>query len=209
MEDDMMSYTYKVTGLYDDWCEIYMDGKILYIGSVFRVIEDACKSIRLRVDYGKKDFVHLSLKKSNHLILGIPNDTYIENKSYIPVIFTEDEFLKLLDISYIDKKLVHIPQATHEDLLKLWYSTSNQKVFSNYDLRNLIAYTDYDDDIVKILSSLKDYKLEVIEFSHDYEDITAYLEIKNKIYEWNAFVKYDGEIHLKLTDQYGIKLKTF
>ena len=153
--------------------------------------------------------MHLILKKSNHLILGIPNDTYIENKSYIPVIFTEDEFLKLLDISYIDKKLVHIPQATHEDLLKLWYSTSNQKVFSNYDLRNLIAYSDYDDDIVKILSSLKNYKLEVIEFMYDYEDITAYLEIKNQIYEWNAFVKYDGEIHLKLTDQYGIKLKIF
>ena len=203
----MMSYTYKVTGLYNDWCEIYMDGKILYIGSVFRVIEDECKPIRLRVDYGKKDFVHLSLKKSNHLILGIPNDTYIENKSYIPVIFTEDEFLKLLDISYIDKKLIHIPQATHEDLLKLWYSTSNQKVFSNYDLRNLIAYTDYDDDIVKILSSLKNYKLEVIEFMYDYEDITAYLEVKNKIYEWDAFVRYNEKIYLKLTNKYGLKLK--
>ena len=203
-----MSYTYKVTGLYDDWCEIYMDGKILYIGSVFGILEDECNSIRrLKVDYGEKDFVHLSLKKSNHLILGIPNDTYIENKSYIPVIFTEDEFLKLLDISYIDKKLIHIPQATHEDLLKLWYSTSNQKVFSNYDLRNLIAYTDYDDDIIKILSSLKDYKLEDIEFSHNYEDITAYLEIKNKIYEWNAFVRYNAEIYLRLTSQYGLKLK--
>ena len=36
----MMSYTYKVTGLYSDWCEIYLDGKIVYIGSVFGIIED-------------------------------------------------------------------------------------------------------------------------------------------------------------------------
>lgn len=35
-EIDMMSYTYKVTGLYNDWCKIYLDGKIVYIGSVYR-----------------------------------------------------------------------------------------------------------------------------------------------------------------------------
>lgn len=203
----MMSYTYKITGLYNDWCEIYLDEKILYTGSVFGIIEDECKAIQLRVNYGEKDFMHLSLKKLNHIILGIPNDTYIENTSYLPVIFTKDEFSKLVDISYIDKKLIHIPQVSNEDLLKLWYSTSNQKIFSEYDLKNIMAYTDYDDDIAKILSSLKKYELEVIELSHGYEDITVYLEIKNIIYEWNAFVRYNAEIYLKLTDKYGLKLK--
>lgn len=166
--------------------------KIIHDGSVVALVDSEPGNVLLNVNFGKKENVSLNIRKSNHYILATPSHTIIENSSYTPLIFTKDEFLKLVDISYINKKLIHISQATNEDLIKLWYSTSEQKILLNYDLRNIIVYSDYDEEKNEILLSIKrNLILEIIRFNCKYEDIIAYLEINNKIYEWDAFVRYD------------------
>lgn len=202
-----MGFQYKVTGPYNDWCELYMNKKMIHQGLVFVFKDDEIENSQLHINFGEKRYVTLNLRKSNHFILAIPLNAIIENSSYIPLVFTEDEFLKLMKINLRDAELINISKATNEDLIKLWYSTSKQKVLSNYDLRNIIAYSNCDEEIDKIFVSIKrNPVLKVIKFDCKYEDIITYLEINNKIYEWDAFVKYDTRICLKLTDQYGILL---
>ena len=206
----MNIYTYNVTGDYKDWCEVKKNDLLIYSGSLFRIIDD--NKIELFLNYGSGDYYPYKIRMKENLFLAIPKEPDFLNADYkyTPIIFTDEEFKELLDISYIDKEFYkRIPSATNQDIITMWLcsyhredSYTNLTEMKKTILNNIIAFSNGEEIFDKVTEIINKPNLSIINNTESFELITAYIEIENKISEWECLIRLHNEYFIKLDEYY-------
>lgn len=211
-------YTYNILGEYKDWCEIKKNDIILHNGSLIGLIKYSHEGLKLMLNYNTQKNYVLEIKKMNDFFLALPKDPecLIKDYLYVPLIYNEDEFSRLISISYIERSLVdNINVATREDLIKMWlFTNSRHSSYIDYIemkievIDSFRAFSNYDDEIYKFLEKILsgDFEINIFTLERNFELITIYEEINNKFYEWKGIVKIKNKYYLKLDEEYIVGL---
>lgn len=208
----MNRYKYEITGLYNDWCKITKNSVVIHDGSLMGLIQPKEEGLILKINFGLKTNFSYRLRKSANFILGIPLEKeYIATpKKYIPIVFTENEFEKILEISYIDKRYVAtIVECTNKELNEIWFCTIDDRpCVSNYEelhdeiLRGIVAFSDELMTSEKLKSILN--KARSVTTYSNFTPVSIYWD-NNTVFELkDCLVKKNSEYYLKLDDYFII-----
>ncbi|MDH6367299.1 MULTISPECIES: hypothetical protein [unclassified Breznakia] len=210
----MKRYKYKISGLYNDWCQITKNDEVYHDGPLIGLIIPINGDIVITLNFGSSIFYTYKLRFYEDLVIGVPLETeYIKNsRPYIPVIFTKEEFAELRNITYVDEKLLSkITECSHHNLLEIWICTldgrplcENFHELNNEIFGNIVAFSDESIDISK-LNNILNTPLQIV--SNNFlssKVITIYID-SNKIIEWNSLLLENRDYYLSLDEDFALK----
>lgn len=212
----MGKYYFKVSGEYNIDVKMKKDDIILHDGSVLTLISITNTSAELNLNYGKRHQHPYELKKIEHLIISVPMKDYLYrlDYQYIPLIFESEEFLQLMKISYIDKCMFHyIPQISMTDIFNLFavrfrleHNIIEMLSFKNI-IDSIIASSEGSNHVITYLQSfLHSQKIHLRKLNGNLTEIALFIDISDKIYEWNTVYKVGKTYYLEIADKYAIEI---
>lgn len=73
-------------------------------------------------------------------------------------------------------------------------------------LNNIIAFSNGEEIFDKVSEIINEPNLSIINNIENFELITAYIEIENKISEWECLIRLHNEYFIKLDDYYIVQV---
>ncbi|WP_300380878.1 hypothetical protein [Clostridium sp.] len=213
----MDKYIYKVTGDYKDWLEMKKSDTIFHNGSLIGLISYANDRLELKLNYGTDLYYHSELKKADDIIITVPMKEYLlkDDYMYIPLVFDEEEYEELVEISYVDRELLkNIQQVNKQDLCNI--------LLNNFKCRfGITGYLEFNDIINSIIAFSED-EAELAECINNIisnesinlqrigeegsKNITIFIDFLGNLYEWNSVVKIGDKFYLKIVDDYVMEV---
>lgn len=213
----MSKYIYEVTGDYKDCLKMKKGNIIIHDGSLIGLISYSHNRLELRLNYGKKFCSLCEMKKKDNYVIVLPITEYMEEDSYsyIPLIFNQEEYEELIEISYIDKELLsNMQEVNKQDIynmiimeFKLEFGLSDILYFKDI-LENIIAFSEDDIKLEKCINNIKiNDRVKIQKLNKDdLKHITLYIDFSNNLFEWSCIIKSDNKFYFKLTDEYALEI---
>ncbi len=212
----MGKYYYEVSGEYDLDLLMKKDDKIVHNGSALGIVSYWNNRVETNLNYGKKYRFLSEFKVMDDLIILVPMKDYLYSSDYqyMPLVFEPEEFQQLIQNSYIDDDIVHyIPQINKEDIFNLFLvrfrlecDMMEMLSFKNI-IDSIVASSEGTDKVITLLQSfLYSKKLHLRKLDHNITTIALYIDISDKIYEWNTVYKVDETYYLEIADKYAIEI---
>lgn len=207
----MALFECKVSGLYNDFCEIRKDDLLIFRGGVTWFLDIIDSEWVLRVNYGLEIDYYNIVSRNNCKFIILPKypECNKDNYKYIPLVFNELQFEEVVNITYkCYDKAMEIKEATNEDIIKMWVYSSgvNDKSYTVLEnLRSIVAFSDIELELNIIDKVINSKKLIIRKYRDNCEEITAFFDLNNEIFEWKCFLIENNQILLRLDDEYCIE----
>lgn len=213
----MNKYIYKVTGDYKDWLEMKKNDTIFHNGSLIGFISYVNDRLELKLNYGTDLYYHSELKKVDDIIITVPMKEYLlkDDYMYIPLVFDEEEYEELVEISYVDRELLkNIQQVNKQDLCNILLNNFKYRfdiegyLEVNDIINSIITFSEDEVELAERINNMisnENINLQRIG-EEDSKNITIFIDFLGNLYEWNSIVKIGDKFYLKIVDDYMMEV---
>lgn len=209
--------TCKSNELYREDAIVLLDNQLLYKGSAIVLLEYYGNELLINFNYGDIDNYPVKICRYKDYFITVPAVPFCLSKNYKfeSLIFEKEDFMTLIDFGFYEEKCINkMENLKFRDVIDIWlYTFDNDQPFINiiekqrFVFKNILSLSDETinlDELIKRVLSTNKFKLERIEKSFD--EVALYLDTQNEIKEWNALIKINDDIGLKLNDKYFIRM---
>lgn len=213
----MNKYIYKVTGDYKDWLEMKKNDTIFHNGSLIGLISYVNDRLELKLNYGTDLYYYSELKKVDDIIITVPMKEYLlkDDYMYIPLVFDEEEYEELVEISYVDRELLkNIQQVNKQDLCNILLNNFKYRfdiegyLEVNDIINSIITFSEDEVELAERINNMisnENINLQRIG-EEDSKNITIFIDFLGNLYEWNSIVKIGDKFYLKIVDDYMMEV---
>lgn len=213
----MKKYIYEVTGEYKDWLKMKKGDIVVHNGSLIELISYSNNRLELKLNYGKDVYYPCEIKKTGDIMITIPMEEFClkDDYLYIPLIFNQEEYEELIQICYIDRKLLNNVQYVNKkdvyNLLSIQFKLEfglSETLNFKYIFNNIIAFSEYDEEIAQCIRAIKSKECINIQRldKNNSKTITLFVDFSGNLYEWNSVIKAGDKFYFKLVDDYALEL---
>ncbi|MDD2959673.1 MAG: hypothetical protein PHR92_14350 [Lachnospiraceae bacterium] len=213
----MDKYIYSVTGDYKDWLEMKRGDAVFHDGSLIGLISCINGKLELKLNYGTDSYYSSVIKKTDDVIITVPTESGLleSDYKYKPLVFDNDEYEELVEISYIDRELLKkVQQVNQQDIYNILLSDFKHKFniseyldFSDI-ISNIITFSEEEDELAVCISNItsnNNINLQRL-VEKDSKSITVYVDISGNLCEWEAVLKIDDKFYFKIVDDYVMEM---
>ncbi|MEI4803422.1 hypothetical protein WAZ07_19555 [Bacillus sp. FJAT-51639] len=213
----MDKYIYKVTGDYKDWLEMKKSDTTFHNGSLIGLISYANDRLELKLNYGTDLYYHSEIKKAGDIIITVPTKEYLlkDDYMYIPLVFDEEEYEELVEISYVDRELLkNIQQVNKQDLcnillnnFKCGFGITGYLEFNDI-INSIIAFSEDEAELAeRINNMISNESINLQRIGEEgSKNITIFIDFLGNLYEWNSIVEIGDKFYLKIVDDYVMEV---
>jgi len=213
----MDKYIYNVAGDYKDWLEMKKGDVIFHDGSLIGLISCINDTLELKLNYGTESYYLSEIKKTGDVIITVPTEAGLlkDDYKYIPLVFDNEEYEELVEISYIDRELLKkIQQVNQQDIynillndFKCKFNISECLEFSDI-INNIIAFSEEEDALAEYISNMTSSGNVNLQraVEKDSKNITVFVDVSGNLCEWNIVLKIDDKFYFKIVDDYVMEM---
>jgi|GEM_PF-3010529 len=211
----MDKYIYNVTGDYKDWLEMKKGDVIFHDGSLIGLISCINDTLELKLNYGAESYYLSEIKKTGDVIITVPTEAGLlkDDYKYIPLVFDNEEYEELAEISYIDRELLKkIQQVNRQDIcnillndFKCKFNISGCLEFRDI-INNIIAFSEGEGELAEYISNMTCNVNLQRAVEKDSKNITVFVDIPGNFCEWNIVLKIDDKFYFKIVDDYVMQM---